>query len=283
MTPRIGFLGDVFSVYEKTGMYKYAEGVLQGLLENKTELRLFLASSEVSPEFKKIDTIIADYCNVGRVLNDTSFAQNLPFFARNLKLSSDLNKLVDVVYSPVCRIPDISYLACLRIPMITTLHDVHALVTKSPFSYKFKYIFRYASPKIMIAAKKFFLAVPTLYVKNHVVEYLHIPPKKIEVIPATVEAPPWAFNLAERKARDMVKEVIGVDDYILFIARQFELPMLLSAIKVLNTVFHFNIPLVIAGRGIDKITSQELANKLGLRESVIVLGAISEPFKWILF
>lgn len=170
----------------------------------------------------------------------------------------------------------------LKIPIITTLHDVHALISNFPLLYRFKYFFRYASPKIMTRAKKIFLTVPTKYVKTQVVEYLRIPAEKIEVIPAAVNAPSWVFNISKKRARNMVKEVLGVEDYVLFIARQLEVPMVVSAIELLRTVYHLSIPLVIAGRGIDKATSEKLADMLGLKESILVLGAISEHFKWIL-
>ena len=282
MRLKVGFLGDVFSVYDKTGIYRYAEGILQSLLESNVNLTLFLSSAVVSREFETANAIIADYYNVGKVLNKSAFLPNLLFFVRNLKLASDLNKLVDVAYSPQCRIPDVSYLMNLKIPMITTLHDVHAFKTKVPILYKMRYVFRYASPKILVNAEKIFLAVPTMYVKNQVIEFLHIPSEKIEVIPAAVSAPSSVFNISKRRARSMAEDAIGVEDYVLFIARQGNVPMVLSIIKLLNASYHLHVPIVIAGIGIDKVTTKGLVRTLGLEESTIVLGAIPESLKWIL-
>ena len=279
---RVAFLGDVFSLYEKAGIYRYADQILQGLLESNVDLTLFLSSARVSKEFERANTVIADYYNVGKVLNKSAFLPNLLFFIRNLKLASDLNKLVDVAYSPQCRIPDVSYLMNLRIPMITTLHDVHAFKTKVPLFYKMQYVFRYTSPKILVNAEKIFLAVPTMYVKNQVIEFLHIPSEKIEVIPSAVSAPSSVFNISKRRARSMAKDTIGVEDYVLFIARQGNVPMVLSIIKLLNASYHLHVPIVIAGIGIDKVTTKGLVRTLGLEESAIVLGAIPESLKWIL-
>lgn len=281
MKLKIGFLGDVFSVYDKTGIYHYARGMLQGLIEKRANILLFLSSRKVSREFEVTNTLIADYYHVGKIIN-LAFLPNLRFFIRNIKLTSDLNKLVDVVYSPQCRITDLSYLFNLRVPTLTTLHDVHAFMAKVPPLYKIRFILRYVSPKILAKKKNIFLAVPTKFIKNQVIKYLHVPSRKIRIVPAAVESPTWALRLSKKRAQHIVEEAAGIRDYTLFIGRQAQIPMLLSVIKALSRSRHISVQTAIVGIGVNSQVTTRLIHTLGLEENVRVLGSVSESFKWIL-
>jgi len=282
MQLKIGFLGDVFSVYDKTGIYNYAKGMLRGLVERRANLILVLSSAEVSREFKIARILIADYYGVGKITN-SSFAPNLLFFFRNVKLSSDLYKLVDVLYSPQCRITDLSYLLNLKLPVLTTLHDVHAFMARGPLSEKIRFVLRYASPKIFVKKKNVFLAVPTQFIRDRVIEYLRIPSEKIRILPAAVEAPPWALRMSKKRAKCMLDEAAGIRDYILFMGRQEQIKTVLAVIKLLNANFDIKVQAAIAGRGVNCQITTRLIHALGLEENVTVFGSISESFKWILF
>jgi len=286
MKLRVGFLGDVFSVYERSGIYRYAEGILEGLLQSETELILFLSSAKMT-KFRMKNIVIADQFNVGKIQDKSNFLPNLAFFARNLKLSSDLNKMVDVVYSPQCRIPDVSYIFNLRIPMITTLHDLHALITKVSLLYKMRYVFRYMSPRILTKSRKIFLAVPTNFVKNQVVRLLGIPSEKVIRIPAAVSPPSWITDIHRKeinKESTLMSNKYGIEEYIMFLARQSNVPTALSLIKLLKTDYNLKTTLIIAGLGIDKAVTENLARNLNLKlkKDVLILGAISEQMKWVL-
>jgi len=281
MKPKIGFLGDVFSVYDKTGIYQYARGMLRGLVERRANIVMFLSSAEVSREFEIANTLIADYCGVGKITN-SAFLPNLLFFIRNVKLTRDLNKLVDVLYSPQCRITDLSYLLNLKIPTLTTLHDVHAFMAKTPLSYKIRFALRYMVPKMFAKKENAFLAVPTSFTRDRIIEYLRIPWEKMRIIPAPVEAPIWALRMSKKRAKSMIEEATSIRDYILFLGRQEQIKTVLTVIKSLNENFPIHVQTAIAGMGVNSLITRRLIHALGLEEKVIVLGAVSESFKWIL-
>jgi hypothetical protein len=98
MNVKIGFAGDVFSVYDNTGIRHYAKGMLNGLIEEDVRVLLLLATRKLSREFEAVDTLIADYYNVGKI-EKLDFLRNLRFFGRNVKLSVDLNNLVPDTYN----------------------------------------------------------------------------------------------------------------------------------------------------------------------------------------
>jgi len=281
LTLKIGFLGDMFSVYEKMGIFQYAQKILQGLHEKKSDVTLFMSSTDYPSELQKMNTVIADYFNVGKIKN-TSSLQNFAFFIRNLKLTSDLHKHVNVVYSPQCRITDLSLFLNLRIPMLTTLHDLHALVSDVPFLYKIRFILRYASPKVLVKKRKIFLATPTLLIKNQLIRNLHISPDKIKIVPAAVNSPSWVLRLSKEQAGDITEKTIGVRDYALFLGRQSQVQSFLLSIKILKNTFRLSVQSVIAGIGLNPLNTRKLITQLGLEKNVVVLGQISERLKWIL-
>ena len=280
MDVKIGFAGDVFSVYDNTGIRHYAKEMLNGLIEEGANILLFLASSKFSREFEGINNVIADYCDVGKIEN-LAFLPNLRFFIRNLKLSVDLNSLVDVLYGPQCRITDLSYFFNLRIPTLTTLHDVHAFMVDVSLLDKMQFVIRYKVPQILVKKKNIFLATPTNYIKNQVINYLHIPSNKIKVVPAGVEAPSWVLEMSKKQAQQTVNEAADIQNYILFLGRQIQIPMFLSIINILKR-HHIPVQAAIAGIGIDSQLTARLVHTSGLDANVKVFGPVSEHFKWIL-
>jgi len=279
---KIGVLGDIFLLYEKAGIFHYGQKILEGLHEIKSDITLFSPSTDCPSELKKVNTVIADYFNVGKIKNTASI-QNFPFFTRNLKLTSDIHKQVDVLYSPQCRISDLSFFLNLRIPMLTTLHDLHAFMSDVPLLYKMRFILRYVSPKVLLKKRKIFLATPTLSIKNQLVRNLHISPNKIKIVPAAVASPLWTLKLSKEHARDIVEKTIGVRHYVLFLGRQSQVQPFLSTIKSLKKDFHLSVQGVIAGIGVNPLATKKLITQLGLEKNVLVLGHISERLKWILF
>lgn len=280
MNVKIGFAGDVFSVYNNTGIRHYAKGMLNGLIDEDVRVLLFLATRKLSREFEAVDTIIADYYNVGKIEN-LDYLLNSRFFFRNVKLSVDLNNLVDVLYSPQCRITDLSYFFNLRIPTLTTLHDLHAFMADiSPLD-KMQFIIRYKVPQILVKKKNIFLATPTNYIKNQVINYLHIPSNKIKVVPAGVEAPSWVLEMSKKQAQQTVNEAASIQNYILFLGRQVQVPMFLSIIRTLKKR-HVAVQAAIAGIGIYSQLTTRLVHASGLDANVKVFGPVSERFKWIL-
>jgi glycosyltransferase involved in cell wall biosynthesis len=280
MNFKIGFAGDVFSVYNNTGIRHYAKGMLDGLLEEDAKILLLLATRRLLREFEAVDTLIADYYNVGKI-EKLDNLRNLRFFVRNIKLSGDFSDLVDVLYSPQCRITDLSYFFNLRIPTLTTLHDVHAFMADvSPLD-KMQFMIRYKVPQILVKKKNIFLATPSNYSKNQVIKYLHIPSNKIKVIPAGVESPSWILEMSKKQAQQIVNEAADIQNYILFLGRQEQIPHFLSIINSLKRQ-HVPVQAAIAGIGVDSQLTARLVHASGLDANVKVFGSISERFKWIL-
>jgi len=166
--------------------------------------------------------------------------------------------------------------------MLTTLHDLHALMSDNSLLYKMRFILRYASPKVLVKKRKIFLATPTLLIKNQLIRNLHISPDKIKIVPAAVNPPLWALRMSKEQARDVAEETIGVRDYALFVGRQSQVQPFLSTIKSLKTDFHFSVQSVIAGIGVNPLTTKNLITHQGLEQNVLILGQISERLKWIL-
>jgi len=277
---RVGFLGDVFSVYEKSGIYHYAEAILSGLVQKGSNILLFVPSTVDAIKLENVETKVADYFGVSRV-KSKAILPNLRYCPRNLKLSVDLNREVDVVYSPQCRVTDLPYFLNLKIPMLTTLHDVHGLVVQNPLAYRIRFILRYTSPMLLSKKRRFYLAVPTDCVKKQVTQYLHIPAEKIRTVPAPVSVPSSISRMSKEEAKELVKTFCATD-YALFIGRQKAVPTILSVSKLLKEKYGSAMTVIIAGLGIDKLETQKLINELGLGASVLVIGEMSEYFKWVL-
>jgi glycosyltransferase involved in cell wall biosynthesis len=276
----VGFLGDVFSAYDKSGIYHYAEAILDGLVQNDSDTLLFVPSNVDSIKLENVKTEVADYFGVSKAKNN-AVLQNLRYFPRNLKLSVDLNREADVVYSPQCRVTDLSYCLNLRIPMLTTLHDIHGLVVQNPLAYKVRFILRYTSPILLSKKRRVYLAVPTDCVKKQVTQYLHIPAEKIRTVPAPIIVPESILRMSKEEAKELVKAFCPTD-YVLFIGRQKAVPTVLSVSKLLKEKYGSAITVVIAGLGIEKLETQRMINELGLSANVLVIGEMSEYFKWIL-
>jgi glycosyltransferase involved in cell wall biosynthesis len=131
------------------------------------------------------------------------------------------------------------------------------------------------------------LAVPTNFVKKQVVNLLGIASEKVIRIPAAVSPPSWVTDIHRgeiNKENKPISNKYGIEEYIMFLARQTNVPTALSLIKLLKTDYDLETTLIIAGIGIDKTATENLAKNLNLKleKDVLILGATSEQLKWTL-
>jgi len=276
---RIAFLGDVLDVYEKTGIYYYTKALLKGLIKKKANL-LLISGRDNSTRFCSGKFLVADYFGINN-LSDSSSIKNLLYLPRNVKLVSTLNKIADVVYSPQCRLSDICYLLTKEIPFITTLHDLNFRYKQASLFEKIRNIFRHLIVRLLVNKSENRLVVPTNFIKSQVVQNLRLSSDRIFVLPACVEPPPSILRLTRTEARKKVRELLGIEDYILFLGRPDFVPKVLQVLHELKSSFNFEISAVIAGRVINTAQTTRDVTKTGL-DNVIVLSSVSEHLKWFL-
>lgn len=276
---RMAFLGDVLDVYEKTGIYYYTKALLEGLIKKKANMLLISGRNE-STKLCSGKFLVADYFGVNK-LSDMYTIKNLRYLPRNVKLVSILNKIADVVYSPQCRLSDICYLLT-NAPFITTLHDLNFRGKENAsLSEKIRNIIRHRIVRLLVNKSENRLVVPTYFIKSQVVHDLKISPDRIFVLPACVEAPPSILRLTRTEARRKVRELLGIENYILFLGRPDFVPKMLQVLKELKLSFNFEISAVIAGRAVNTAEIKREIIKTGV-DNVIVLGSVSESLKWVL-
>lgn len=276
---RMAFLGDVLDVYDKTGIYYYTKALLEGLIKKKSNV-LLISGRNKSTKLCSGKFLVANYFGVNK-LSDSSSIKNLRYLPRNVKLVSILNKIADVVYSPQCRLSDICYLLIKEIPFITTLHDLNFRYKQASLSEKIRNIFRHLIVRLLVNKSGNRLVVPTYFIKSQIVQNLKLSPDRIFVLPACVEAPPSILRLTRTEARRNVRELLGIEDYILFLGRPDFIPKMLQVLKELKSSFHFDISAVIAGRAINTVQTKREVIKTGV-DNVVVLGSVSESLKWVL-
>lgn len=249
---RIAFLGDVLDVYDKTGIYYYTKALLEGLIKKKSNVLLISGRNE-STKLYSGKFLVADYFGVNK-LSDSSLIKNLRYLPRNVKLVSILNKITDVVYSPQCRLSDICYLLTKEIPFITTLHDLNFRgKEEASLSEKIRNIIRHLIVRLLVNKSENRLVVPTYFIKSQVVHDLKISSDRIFVLSACVEAPPSILRLTRTEARRKVRELLGIENYILFLGRPDFVPKMLQVLKELKSSFNYELSAVIAGRAINTV------------------------------
>ena len=215
-------------------------------------------------------------------LSDSSSIKNLRYLPRNVKLVSILTKIADVVYSPQCRLSDICYLLIKKIPFITTLHDLNFRGKENAsLSEKIRNIIRHLIVRLLLNKSENRLVVPTYFIKSQVVHDLKISPDRIFVLSACVEAPPSILRLTRTEARRKVRELLGIENYILFLGRPDFVPKMLQVLNELKSSFNYGISAVIAGRAVNTVEIKREVIMAGI-DNVVVLGSVSESLKWVL-
>lgn len=189
-------------------------------------------------------------------------------------------KYVDLIYVPHPRLLTHTCLPLLAKivdkPVNMTIHDVHFLITPQPLIYKVKLIPRYFGfAHIMELLDNIFITTVSEFSKYAICEYLRIPPNRVEVIYPGVDE---IFRpLPMEKAREHVRRVYGLTDYVLYVGAIHPSKGVLRTLKAFSIArkYGLNYKLVLAGPvGMHIDILYKYAKYLRVREDVIYLGYV---------